>query len=325
MTKSTNINTNPVQDPELSDFVLRLRKKTEDTVAHKKVVDSYSKFWDADHSKEGLENTEKSVAERRAKSDVITNHYYDLATDFYEYGWGTSFHFAQMYRDSTFKECISRHEDFLALKLGLKPGQQCLDGDFEKMPFAANTFDAAYSIEACCHARNLEHPYGEIFRVLKPGGHFACYEWLTTEAYDEKNLAQKKIIHGIEEGDAIAKLVSIPECLQALRNVGFEIVEYSDLADPKSHLASSQDPWYTPLKGTYSLDFESLYRWRMTPIGSFITDIFVLILETIGLAPPGTRKVSKLLQKAGNCLVAGGEQHIFTPMFFFLVRKPLNA
>ena len=42
-------------------------------------------------------------------------------------GWGTSFHFARMFKDSTFKECISRHEDFLALKLNLKPGMKCLD------------------------------------------------------------------------------------------------------------------------------------------------------------------------------------------------------
>ena len=32
-----------------------------------------------------------------------------------------------MYKGSTFKQCISRHEDYLALKLNLKPGMVCLD------------------------------------------------------------------------------------------------------------------------------------------------------------------------------------------------------
>lgn len=32
-----------------------------------------------------------------------------------------------MFRDSTFMQCMSRHEDFLALKLGLKKGMVCLD------------------------------------------------------------------------------------------------------------------------------------------------------------------------------------------------------
>ena len=66
------------------------------------------------------------------------------------------------------------------------------------MPFEDNTFDAAYAIEATCHSRALENPYKEIFRVLKPGGKFACYEWLTTSKYDESNMEHKKIIHDLE-------------------------------------------------------------------------------------------------------------------------------
>ncbi len=55
------------------------------------------------------------------------NSYYDLATDFYEYGWGTSFHFAQRSERETLAQSIARHEHFLALKLGLKPKQHALD------------------------------------------------------------------------------------------------------------------------------------------------------------------------------------------------------
>src|SRR5579859_589424 len=40
-------------------------------------------------------------------------------------------------------------------------------GDFMKMPFADNTFDRIYSIEATCHAPTLKGVYQEIFRVLK--------------------------------------------------------------------------------------------------------------------------------------------------------------
>jgi sterol 24-C-methyltransferase len=50
----------------------------------------------------------------------------------------------------------------------------------------------------------------------------------------------------------------------------------------------------------------------------------VFALETVGLAPAGSRRVSQLLEKAAESLVAGGEKKIFTPMFFYLVRKPLN-
>ncbi|RKO84688.1 hypothetical protein BDK51DRAFT_21615 [Blyttiomyces helicus] len=117
----------PVQDPTLDPFIHRLRKKTTDALAHKSTVDSYASYWDKDHARGALADTSETVVERRKASGKITNHYYDLVTDFYEYGWGTSFHFARMFRESTFRQCISRHEDYLALKLGLTGGMKCLD------------------------------------------------------------------------------------------------------------------------------------------------------------------------------------------------------
>jgi sterol 24-C-methyltransferase len=36
--------------------------------------------------------------------------------------------------------------------------------------FGENSFDAVYAIEATCHAPDWEGIYGEIKRVLKPGG-----------------------------------------------------------------------------------------------------------------------------------------------------------
>ncbi len=36
--------------------------------------------------------------------------------------------------------------------------------------FGENSFDAVYAIEATCHAPNFEGIYGQIQKVLKPGG-----------------------------------------------------------------------------------------------------------------------------------------------------------
>ena len=43
-----------------------------------------------------------------------------------------------------------------------------------------STYDAAYQIEATCHAPDYVGVYKEILRVLKPGGLFAGYEWCMT-------------------------------------------------------------------------------------------------------------------------------------------------
>ena len=55
------------------------------------------------------------------------NKYYDLATSFYEYSWGESFHFAHRYKWESLRESIIRHEHFLASKLNVGPGKKVLD------------------------------------------------------------------------------------------------------------------------------------------------------------------------------------------------------
>ena len=54
----------------------------------------------------------------------ITDLYYDVATDFYEFGWGRSFHFAPRVPGESFKASLARHEHYLAHKLGLEPRMQ---------------------------------------------------------------------------------------------------------------------------------------------------------------------------------------------------------
>ena len=39
---------------------------------------------------------------------------YDLATGFYEFGWGSSFHFARRVPGESFKASLARHEHYLA-------------------------------------------------------------------------------------------------------------------------------------------------------------------------------------------------------------------
>mgnify|MGYP000195990995 CR=1 FL=1 len=65
--------------------------------------------------------------DRFAKYATTTKQYYDLVTDFYEYGWGQSFHFAVRHRDESMKESIKSHQRFLAERLGLSRGKRAID------------------------------------------------------------------------------------------------------------------------------------------------------------------------------------------------------
>ncbi|KAJ6692068.1 METHYLTRANSFERASE [Salix purpurea] len=300
--------------------------------------------------------------ERKANYTDMVNKYYDLVTSFYEFGWGESFHFAPRFKEESLRESIKRHEHFLALQLGLKPGQKVLDvgcgiggplreiarfssttitglnnneyqisrgkelnritgvdrtcdfvkGDFMKMPFPDNVFDAVYAIEATCHAPDAYGCYSEIYRVLKPGQCFAAYEWCMTDSFDPLNQEHQKIKAEIEIGDGLPDIRLTGQCIDALKKAGFEVMWSKDLA------VGSPLPWYLPLDKSHF----SLSSFRLTAVGRFFTKNMVKALEYVGLAPKGSQRVQDFLEKAAEGLVEGGRKEIFTPLFFFVARKP---
>ena len=93
----------------------------------------------------------------------------------------------------------------------------------ELKQFTDSSFDGVYAIEATCHAPKREEVYGQIFRVMKPGTVFACYEWCLTPLYDKDNELHRTIKKKIEEGDGLPDMASQDECVNALKSVGFEV------------------------------------------------------------------------------------------------------
>eukprot|EP00249_Psilotum_nudum_P025613 c30308_g1_i1 orf=522-1565(-) len=301
---------------------------------------------------------------RKTNYADMVNKYYDLSTSFYEYGWGQSFHFAHRLKGESLRESIKRHEHYLALRIGLKPGMKVLDvgcgiggplreiaafsgasitglnnnayqitrgielnkrcglekscnyvkADFMNMPFLENSYDAVYTIDATCHAPDLVACYKEIKRVLKPGQLFAGYEWCMSDAYDPANPEHRNIKAEIELGNGLPDIYTTKQCLEALNAAGFEVLMEDDLAK------TSPVPWYLPLDPSYF----SFSSFRLTAFGRFLTHNMIRLLELLHVAPEGSLRVSSFLEKAADGLLAGGRKEIFTPMYFFLVRKPME-
>ena len=67
------------------------------------------------------------LEEEEGASDKVTELYYDVVTDFCEYGWGRSFHFAPRVPGESFKASLARYKCYLARVLGLKPGMIVAD------------------------------------------------------------------------------------------------------------------------------------------------------------------------------------------------------
>ena len=77
-----------------------------------------------DHDQHGLTCALSCTTSLQEKYMTMVNSFYDLVTDFYEYGWGESFHFACRWKGETFRESIMRSEHLVALKLQLKDGMR---------------------------------------------------------------------------------------------------------------------------------------------------------------------------------------------------------
>jgi len=199
------------------------------------------------------------------------------------------------------------------------PRELCsyIKADFMHVPVEDQTFDAAFHIEAIVHSPDRVASFKEVLRTLKPGGLFGGYDWVITDKHDPNNREHVRIKKDIELGNSLPDLLRPEEILEALKQAGFEIVEAKDLAlfNPEFDI-----PWYDSLEGKYW----SISSFKHTPLGIWLTNKLVWTLETIKIAPKGTLDIHNLLHKTAIDLVDGGRTGTFSPMYFFLARKPLK-
>lgn len=194
-----------------------------------------------------------------------------------------------------------------------------VQGDFMEMLFPNNSFDAAYAIEATVHSPDRVKLFSQIKRVLKPNSIFACYEWCMTDRYDPKNPTHNKIKKQIEAGDALPDMVHYSDCVEALKEAGFEVLETRDMADDA--FGTDGQPWMLPLIPSWNILSQ---RFQFHWIGYRLTNAMIYMLEVLKLAPKGTLKTQRMLQEAAFGLGKGGVTKIFTPMYLMVARVPAN-
>lgn len=191
------------------------------------------------------------------------------------------------------------------------------------MPFPDASFDAVYAVEATVHASSLQGVYGEICRVLKPGGRFGLYEWVMTDKFDDQDIDHRRIRLQIEQGYGIAAMVKSSDAIAAVNASGLELEIHRDLAlnDDKLDVA----PWYWPmgndLTHTQTI-WDSISLLKKNRLGAIATAYILGLLELVGLAPVGLKKTADVMGKGADALVAGGMQGLFTPMYLLIGRRP---
>ncbi len=310
------------------------------------------------------ESTRGGLDSRASSHRTFNDIYYDLVSDFFEFGWGRSFHFAPRVPGESFKASLARHEHYIAHVLGLRPGMVVADFgcgiggplieiarfsgarivginsnahqlkrgralteeaglsdqsefmhcDFLDVDAPDHSFDAIYSIEATCVAPDKRSVYSEVFRLLKPGGSFAAYEYCMTDRFDETNPHHLRLKADIQLGGGLLVIDRPQTVNDALRTLGFEVLETRDLAE----YPPPPVPWYQPLAAP-GLSLAGLGSSRL---GRGLTQHSLRVLEAIHVVPEGAARVSRNLNLCAAAMAEAGRLGIFTPMYFLLARKP---
>eukprot|EP00958_Prasinococcus_capsulatus_P019416 scaffold2391_cov381-Prasinococcus_capsulatus_cf.AAC.9 len=216
-------------------------------------------------------------------------HVTGLNNNAYQITRGTSRHSSLL--DATTGDSIVREEE--NKKRGLDKTCSFIKGDFMNIQAPDNTYDAVYAIEATCHAPDPVGVYSEVLRVLKPGQRFACYEWCMTDTYDPSNAVHKQSKEEIEIGNGLPDLQTCADCVANMKAAGFEILQAEDLT------RTAEVAWYAPLSPT----MWTANGFRLTIVGRTITRVMVGLLELVGIAPKGSVRVSKFLEKGADGLV----------------------
>ena len=101
--------TEPVRRPGINS-ILKETKQVEEQ------MEQYSKWFQSNDS----ETTKKRVGD----ATELSSKFHTLVTDFYEYGWGESFHFCPLFRGRSFEECMADCEKYVGEKLKAGPGKK---------------------------------------------------------------------------------------------------------------------------------------------------------------------------------------------------------
>lgn len=107
---------------------------------------------------------------------------------------------------------------------------QFINADFNDLPFQYpdNYFDGIYEIQALSLCRDLNKLFGELHRMLKPGGKFSLLEWVSLPAFDANNSVHMNLMKKIKPLIGAIGTPTPAEYEKALQEAGFTVLLSKD-------------------------------------------------------------------------------------------------
>ena len=175
------------------------------------------------------------------------------------------------------------------------------EGDFHALPYADDSFDHVYAVEAFCYARDLRKALSEVARVLRPGGTFTLFDGYLTRRPETLSTDEALAAELLAKGMALATFQLVDDIVDAARDAGLQslgVVSFDAEVAPNLRRlerltgAVIRIPWL----GRRALARRSPMRGRNVISG-------YLMYSTVALGFTGYREI--VLRKAGPGAASG--------------------
>lgn len=172
----------------------------------------------------------------------------------------------------------------------------------DPLPFANETFDALYHVQALTYAQDLKALLVEMNRVLKPGAKISFLDWFKLDKYNPQDEHHQKLLREVKAVIGAVKTPSAEEYSVALREAGFEVLFSGEASVDGGHqwpLVQQADVFYTTFKSVV----DTLTAFRIIPAH------FKVLLER--------------LVEGGQSFVEADKLGLFTTSWQIVAQKPV--
>lgn len=114
-------------------------------------------------------------------------------------------------------------------------------------PFESHSLDAIYHVQVFSIAKDWPKLFKELYRMLKPGGRFACLDWAQLDKYDAKNAHHADLMRRIKPLIGAIGTHTVKEYEDFLKEAGFDILtsENASIDALQAPLIEKADKFYT--------------------------------------------------------------------------------
>jgi sarcosine/dimethylglycine N-methyltransferase len=126
-------------------------------------------------------------------------------------------------------ETENERNNQLTQAAGLDDPIQVTTGNFEQIPFAADTYDIVWSQDAILHSDKKEQVFAEVFRVLKPGGHFIFTDPMQSDDCPEG------VLQAVLDRIHLQEMGSVKRYRAILTALGFQEIAVREMPEQLIH------------------------------------------------------------------------------------------